>query len=1436
MSNIMQSQSTDQKQDQPKSKGRYEEKTNRRAASYQTERTRREPFCYFCNGNDKEHYTRDFRKLAEKSLKERKDFVHRKGLCFFCVNGKHRSSICNHKQACSKCQRMHPTMLHDPDWKPTEKSDSQRNSSQQPTTSNQDKEQTKTKTCNSTGVYGQSSFSMMVPVYVSAGNNEKLVYALLDTLSDITFIDKQTAMEIGASGIPDTLNLETMNAISRSSTLRYEKLQIRGYLTDEISTIDAVERPEIKCHSDNIPTDEKCRKIPHLRSLARHLPPKLDIPIGLMIGKDSPEIITPLLTKRGEAGETSACKTMFGWTLCGGKLKTKLATSFKTDATLFPIVEQDFEDPGGKPLSQQDMQFLKILDEGIHQDPDGSYVMPLPFKSSSTPILPNNRHQAEQRLGLLKNKLLKDSAYEADYRKFMNTLFEKGFAEEVPVSEMVREDGKCWYIPHFGVLHPKKRKLRVVFDGSAKYANTCLNHHLLTGPDQLNDLLGILCRFRTGKVAVTCDVESMFYNFRVSQNHRNFLRFVWYSDDLSTVKTFRMRVHIFGATSSPGVATFGLRRLAEDNIEISKSAAEFLKDNFYVDDGIFSVDDIQTAKDLVNSAREICSKGNLRLHKYVSNEPAALADLPESEKETEAISFNSIMPTQRTLGVSWCLQSDQLCFTSNIDARPLSRRGILSTVAQVYDPIGLVSPFTLKGKNVLQDVCRKGLDWDEQIDLDTTSSWEAWTRQLATIHDIRVDRCIKPKDFGTIKRAELHHFADASEDGYGACSYIRLIDTTDRIHCALVLSKARVAPLNRTTIPRMELQGAVLATKLQGKLHEELRMPIDGVFFWTDSMIVLGYIRNETSRFSPFVANRATQIRHRTKPAQWNHVPGIVNPADMASRGATIHQLTNSHWFSGPDFLWKENLDDILLNQPTRFNVPASDPELRKTIRVDMNQVTYPIKVENFSKWDNLIRATAQLRAVAKRAKDKLKPIWKLEKMSREHSQDAEALLIRLDQQKYFHSEILDIQAHGKVSKGSCLRQLSPYLDDLGILRIGSRAKSSTILTDKELRPAIIHKRSHLATVLIRHFHEKVHHQGRIFTQSAIRQSGFYIIGAQGLIKLLLRTCVGCKRLRGAPLRQQMGSLPKERVEHSPPFTHVGVDTFGHFLVKEGRKEMKRWCIIFTCMYSRAIHIEVVSDLSTESFLQALRCLESIRGPVVTIFSDNGTNYMGSKTMLQSRITFKTNTPGASHQGGVWERGIRMIRNVFNQMKGRFSARLDPAGLRTAMYEICSIINGKPLTCSNLNNPDEGVITPHHLITMKPVSVPTHQEIGEVPDGEVYGKNMFEKTQRFADEFWRHWQDYLTKVETRQKWRNPCQNLKVGDVVAVVDENTWRSQWKVGAVDSVNTGRDGLVRSATVRISNPEQITRSGKRKGEPNMLYRPIQKLLLLVSINSKY
>ncbi|KAF6037890.1 hypothetical protein EB796_003801 [Bugula neritina] len=703
MSSIMQSTSKEPKSESPKS--RNDDRPHRRAASYQTENGKKVPYCHFCCENI--HYTRGCSELTKKPPKERKDFTLKKGLCFSCMNGKHWSNECNRKQTCKIFQRMHPTILHDPDWKQSEKPDRQQTQANASSNTNKDGSD-KTKTCNATGVTSSSSFSTMVPVYVSAGGKEKLVYALLDNLSDITFINKQTALDIGASGIPDTLDLETMNAVTRSETLRYENLQIRGYLTDATSTIEAVERPAIRCNEDNIPTDEKCSKIPHLKSIARHLPPKLDIPFGLMIGKDSPEIITPLLTMRGEPGETTACETRFGWTLCGGKLRSKLASSYMTNGKLFPLVEQDFEDPGGKSMSQQDLKFLEILNDGIFKDEDGSYVMPLPFKS--TPILPKNRHQAEQRLQLLRKKLQKDTAYKHDYLTSMKTLLDKGFAEEVSETEITEDD----------------------------------------------------------------------------------------------------------------------------NIALSEEAASFLTKDFYVDDGIFSTDDVQAAKQLLSAARGMCSKGNLRLHKFVSNKAEVLVDLPRSEIEAEASSFNSIVPTQRTLGVSWCLKTDQLCFTSNINVKPFTRRGILSMAAQVYDPIGLVSPFILLGKNILQET----------------------------------------KCFGEVKRAELHHFSDASEDGYGACSYSRLIDVNDNVHCSLILSKARVAPLEPPTIPRMELQGAVVATKLHEKLKRELDMEIDATYFWTDSTIVLGYIKNETTKFSPYVTNRVTQIRKSAEPQQWKHISG----------------------------------------------------------------------------------------------------------------------------------------------------------------------------------------------------------------------------------------------------------------------------------------------------------------------------------------------------------------------------------------------------------------------------------------------------------------------------------------------------------------------------------------------------------------------------------
>ena len=406
-------------------------------------------------------------------------------------------------------------------------------------------------------------------------------------------------------------------------------------------------------------------------------------------------------------------------------------------------------------------------------------------------------------------------------------------------------------------------------------------------------------------------------------------------------------------------------------------------------------------------------------------------------------------------------------------------------------------------------------------------------------------------------------------------------------------------------------------------------------------------------------------------------------------------------------------------------------------------------------------------------------------------------------------------------------------------MRVGSRAMRSSVLTAEEMKPAIIPKESWLAKLYISFHHNAVKHQGRLFTQSSLRQAGIWIPGAQGLIKSFIRDCTVCRKLRGTPATQLMGELPAERVEPSPAFSHIGVDTFGPFTVKERRSEIKRWCIIFTCMYSRAIHIEVVNDLSTDSFLQALRCLECIRGPVSTVFSDCGTNFIGANTQLNKmlsesedqlsakRINFKTNTPGGSHQGGVWERIIRSIKAIFNQMAPKYLTRLDTAGLRSTMLEITDIINNKPLTADSIDYPSEHLITPNQLLPLK--SGQRLPPPGNLMDSNVYGTSMYRRSQRFAEEYWKNWRDYLASIERRSKWKTAARNVEVGDIVTIIEENATRNDWKMGTVVDVKKGEDGLVRSASVRVVDHKEIRNDGKRSSPPSILDRPIQKLIVV-------
>ena len=466
---------------------------------------------------------------------------------------------------------------------------------------------------------------------------------------------------------------------------------------------------------------------------------------------------------------------------------------------------------------------------------------------------------------MLLQRFKKDKEYEAKYKDFMSTIIINGDAELV-------EDHKdnAWYIPHFGVFHPKKPgKIRIVFDCAAKTDGKSLNDYLLAGPDMMNSLLGILMRFRQEKIALSCDIERMFHQFHVNKNDRDYLRFFWLSDNGETV-TYRMKVHLFGAKSSPACATFGLRYLAEKIHGNEKAAKEFITNNFYVDDGLTSTLDVPTATLLINQAMDLCKRGNIRLHKFVTNSPELLATVPETERadcsNVDLLDIDSSI--HRTLGIQWNTSSDEFSYKLSITTKNLTRREILSTIASIFDPLGLISSFIITGKIILQQCCKRNLEWDEKLPTDLANRWIDWISTLEALKSIDFPRCYKPREFENITKAELHSFSDASNNAYGAAIYLRLTDANGNVTVTLVHAKARVAPSNITSIPRLELQAAVLSTLLTDFVRKELTSyEISKVNYYTYSKIVLGYLNNDARRFQVFVANRAQKIRNYTKPS-----------------------------------------------------------------------------------------------------------------------------------------------------------------------------------------------------------------------------------------------------------------------------------------------------------------------------------------------------------------------------------------------------------------------------------------------------------------------------------------------------------------------------------------------------------------------------------------
>ncbi|XP_028406789.1 uncharacterized protein LOC114529231 [Dendronephthya gigantea] len=828
----------------------------------------------------KPHNLNECEEFRKKTLLERKGFIREKGLCFGCLKQGHISSKCNDKLTCKTCEKKHPSVLHDPDWKSKSKrrqTDSREdNKTQELGKNDQERINSGLTVCSITEA-GDVPVSMgVVPVWLfhkSKPENKVKVYALLDNGSGGTFIKTETMNRLGINGENTTLVLTTMHGTQEIETRVVNGLIAVNYQQEDVS-VDlprSYERQQIPIDRDEIPRPEVAVKHQHLQKISKQLAPYMkNVEVGLLIGLNCPKALRPREVIHGQDTEPYAVQSILGWYVNGpvssngdvtvrcnrahvsnpGKSSGCIVTERNVKEEIAPktverMFESDFsEKEKGLAISKEDREFLNKVGNGIVHREDSHYEMPLPFKGENV-TLPNNRPQAEQRLKGLKKRLLSDDKFRQDYTNFMNDIISKGYATEAKEKNVTAREGRIWYLPHHGVYHRKKTdSLRVVFDCSARYQGESLNEHLLQGPDLTSKLTGVLIRFREERIGVMADVEKMFYQVKVTESDRNYLRFLWWPDSDLTKEPvdYCMTVHLFGGASSPGCANFALKRTADDHEkEFGADIANTLRRNFYVDDMLKSVPTEESAIEVVQGTKAICKKGGFNLTKFVSNSRKVLELIPEEDRAKEIKGLNlgqDKLPIERALGMSWCIESDTLQFRIQLKDQPCTRRGILATISSVYDPLGFIAPVVLVGKQILQEICNTR-DWDEPVSETTQVRWEKWRTELFLLENVEVERSSKPPGFGKIESAQLHTMSDASNTGYGQCSYLRLVDEHGTIHVSFQMGKARVAPKKTVSIPRLELTAATIAAKITDVLRDEMSYEDLEEYYWTDSKVVL---------------------------------------------------------------------------------------------------------------------------------------------------------------------------------------------------------------------------------------------------------------------------------------------------------------------------------------------------------------------------------------------------------------------------------------------------------------------------------------------------------------------------------------------------------------------------------------------------------------------
>lgn len=1071
--------------------------------------------CVVC---DESHYILNCDIFLGLDVDARTQKVKKLKLCINCLKKGHYIADCKSSR-CKICGKRHHTLLH----VDTSKISNER------TVSPKENESSTTLTALFSGATREVLLSTAIIDILDAKGNAHKVRALLDSGSQSSFI---------TSRICKKLNLQRKHSNVTITTLKQEVSSIKQETEVNIRSKFCNYGAKIRCFvleniAGDIPTNKL--KIPMLNIPANikladeefHEPKEIDILIGA-------ELFWDLLCI-GQIKEPNGViyqKTKLGWILSGAfqipEVENKKVCLFSRELhdSMQRFWELEEVTERKRNLSVEEENCETLFQETTKRHVDGKFIVKLPLKENLNE-LGNSCEEAKRRFLSLEQRFMRNEEFKEAYSNVIND-----YIDQNHMSETTTEEKGVFYLPHHAIIKitSETTKLRIVFDGSCKLQHgISINEAQRTGPTIQEDLLSILVRFRTYRYVVTADVAQMYRQIWIDAEQSKYQRIWWREDPNSELKSYTLNTVTFGMTAAPFLAIRCLFEIANINEQRYPIEAQIIRRNFYVDDLLTGSDTIADLETIKTNITNILNQAGFNLRKWKDNYTCSPAS---------AESLVQIPEASKILGLYWNKENDTFSFDINIQQRGVTKRSVLSTAAQLFDPMGLIAPIVVTAKLLIQELWQLKLSWDESIPSSLHNTWTKWIRELETLKEIEIPRPVLASETTEI---EMHGFCDASERAYGACVYLRSRDNQTGYTVKLLSAKSRVAPLKRVTLPRLELLGAVLLAQLVSTLRQQLPLKLSSIIYWSDSQITLSWIRASASRWKTFVANRVTLIQELTNISDWHYVKSKSNPADILSRGCYPSQLRNhEQWWDGPSFLTGDVYYD---------DIPFSDtkPPEEKGVKALLTTQQSEFPFATFSNLNHLVRIFAWCLRFKDNATTKVRKQdgdLSLEELNR-----ALTRITKLSQIQAFPKEHETLKQSKQINNNSKILSLNLFLDENDLIRVGGRLSKSS-LKFNEQHPILLPRDATVTKLLFENKHKELLHAGPMLLLSTIRQK-YWPISGTNLAKKTVHKCIKCFRCNPKTHSALMGDLPAERTAVMSPFHTVGVDYGGPVIIKE---------------------------------------------------------------------------------------------------------------------------------------------------------------------------------------------------------------------------------------------------------------------------------------------